>query len=183
MRTAQASTGRPTRRRRWRRSRRSRSASLLASDSRALPSPAPRSQRPGSEEEGGAGPAGIALATAVMYLRVLLLIGVLATRVFIPFAIMILPALIIAWGAGYWLYRKAPRSDAPTPPGNPIALLPALGFVIFVAAAAVAGAWAQGRFGQSGIAVLLLIMGSMDVDVAIVTLGNLSPDAIAPLLA
>jgi uncharacterized membrane protein (DUF4010 family) len=140
-------------------------------------------QRLGREQQGGAEPAGIALATAVMYLRVLLLIAVLSTRVFIPFAIMILPALVIAWGAGFWLYRKAPRSDAPTPPGNPIALLPALGFVVFVAVAAVAGLWAQGRFGESGTAVLLLIMGSMNVDVAIVTLGNLPPAAISPLLA
>jgi uncharacterized membrane protein (DUF4010 family) len=140
-------------------------------------------QRLGREKEVGAEPAGIALATAVMYMRVLLLIAVLATRVFVPFALMILPALAVAWGAGFWLYRKAPKSDAPTPPGNPIALLPALGFVVFVAAAAVAAKWAQGQFGQSGIAVLLLIMGSMDVDVAIVTLGGLSPTAISPLLA
>ena len=68
-------------------------------------------------------------------------------------------------------------------PGNPIALLPALGFVAFVAVAAIAAVWAQGRFGESGIAVLLLIVGSMDVDVAIVTLGTLAPDAISPLLA
>jgi uncharacterized membrane protein (DUF4010 family) len=91
--------------------------------------------------------------------------------------------MIVAWGAGFWLLRKAPRNEAPTPPGNPIALLPALGFVIFVAFAAVAAAWAQGRFGQSGIAVLLLIVGSMDVDVAIVTLGTLPATAISPLLA
>jgi uncharacterized membrane protein (DUF4010 family) len=62
-------------------------------------------------------------------------------------------------------------------------LLPALGFVAFVAVAAVAAKWAQGSFGQSGIAVLLLIVGSMDVDVAIVTLGGLPPAAISPLLA
>jgi len=61
--------------------------------------------------------------------------------------------------------------------------LPALGFVVFVAAAAVAAAWAQGRFGEQGIALLILIMGSMDVDVAIVTVGGLRPDAISPLLA
>lgn len=140
-------------------------------------------QRLGREKEGGAEPAGIALATAVMYLRVLVLIGVLATRVFVPFAFMILPALVIAWGAGFWLYRKAPRSDAPTPPGNPIALLPALGFVAFVAVAAVAAKWAEGSFGQSGIAALLLTIGSMDVDVAIVTLGGLPPEAISSLMA
>jgi uncharacterized membrane protein (DUF4010 family) len=141
------------------------------------------SQRLGSEQKGGAEPAGIALATAVMYLRVLLLIGILATRVFVPFAIIILPATIVAWGAGLWLYRTAPKCDAPAPPGNPIALLPAFGFVLFVAFAAVAAKWAAGRFGEHGIAVLLLVVGSTDVDTAIITLGGLQPAAISPLLA
>jgi uncharacterized membrane protein (DUF4010 family) len=92
------------------------------------------------------------------------------------------PALIVAGLAGLWLYRKAPKCEGPAPPGNPIALLPALGFLLFVAFAAVAGAWAEGRFGQEGIAVLLLIIGTMDVDVAIVTAGGLPPDAIGVLL-
>lgn len=140
-------------------------------------------QRLGREERAGAEPAGIAFATAVMYLRMPVLIAILATRVLPAITILLLPAMVVAWAAGFWLYRKAPVGDAPSPPGNPIALLPALGFVAFVAVAAVAAAWAQGRFGQSGIAVLLLIVGSMDVDVAIVTLGTLSPDAISPLLA
>ena len=140
-------------------------------------------QRLGHENRPGAEPAGIAFATAVMYLRMPVLIAILATRVLPTISILLLPAVIVAWAAGFWLYRKAPKSDAPTPPGNPIALLPALGFVVFVAIAAVAAAWAQGRFGQSGIAILLLIIGSMDVDVAIVTLGGLSPAAIPPLLA
>jgi len=140
-------------------------------------------QRLGSEEKAGAEPAGIALATGVMYLRVPILIGVLATRVLEPLLLIMLPALVVAWGAGLWLYRKAPKSDAPTPPGNPIALLPALGFLVFVAIATVGAKWAQGTFGQSGIAVLLLVTGSMDVDVAIITLGALPADAISPLLA
>ena len=140
-------------------------------------------QRLGRDEKGGAENAGIALATAVMYLRMLLLIGILATRVLVPFALIILPALLIAWSAGLWLYRRAPTSDAPSPPGNPIALLPALGFVLFVAIAAVAAKWSAGRFGEQGIAVLLLIVGSTDVDTAIITLGGLDPAAISPLLA
>jgi uncharacterized membrane protein (DUF4010 family) len=140
-------------------------------------------QRLGSEQRGGAEPAGIALATAVMYLRVPVLIAIFATRALIPILILLAPAIIIAWGAGYWLYRKAPRHQGPAPPGNPIALLPALGFLVFVAVAAVAGRWAEGSFGQSGLAVLLLIIGSMDVDVAIVTLGGLSAGAIGTLPA
>jgi uncharacterized membrane protein (DUF4010 family) len=140
-------------------------------------------QRLGSEGRGGAEPAGIAFATAVMYLRVPVLVAILATRALIPISLLILPAVLVAWAAGFWLYRKAPRHAGPAPPGNPIRLLPALGFVLFVAIAAVAAKWAQGSFGQRGIAVLLLIIGSMDVDVAIVTLGGLPAAAITPMLA
>jgi uncharacterized membrane protein (DUF4010 family) len=140
-------------------------------------------QRLGSEKRGGAEPAGIALATAVMYLRVPVLVALLASRVLPAIAVLLVPATLVAWAAGFWLYRKAPRHEGPAPPGNPIALLPALGFVLFVAIAAVAAAWARGEFGQSGLAVLLLIIGSMDVDVAIVTLGGLPSGAISPLLA
>ena len=140
-------------------------------------------QRLGSEEQVGAENAGIALATAVMYLRGVFLIGILSTRVLLPFAIILLPATLVAWGAGFWLYRKAPKCDAPAPPGNPIAILPALGFVLFVAFAAVAAKWAAGRFGEQGIALLLLIVGSTDIDTAIITLGGLNPAAISSLLA
>ena len=140
-------------------------------------------QRLGTEERGGAEPAGIALATAVMYVRVIVLVGVLATRVLIDFALLMLPALLVAWLAGFWLYRKAPKSDAPSPSGNPIAILPALGFLAFVAVAAVAARWAAGRFGEQGLATLLLITGTMDVDTAVITLGGLDPKAIGAGLA
>ena len=140
-------------------------------------------QRLGSSKRVGAEPAGIALASAVMYLRVVLLVAVLASRVAVPFAIVIAPALAIGWLAGWWLYRRAPHEEGPAPPGNPIALLPALTFLVFLAFAAVAARWAEARFGQEGIAVLLLIMGSLDVDAAIVTAGGLPPEAITAELA
>jgi uncharacterized membrane protein (DUF4010 family) len=140
-------------------------------------------QRLGKEAKPGAEPAGIALASGVMYLRVPILIAIFATRVLQPILVLLAPGIVVAWGAGFWLYRKAPKSDAPTPPGNPIAFLPALAFLVFVAIAALAAKWAEGRFGQNGIAVLLLIVGTMDVDVAIVTLGGLPAAAIAPLPA
>ena len=140
-------------------------------------------QRLGAGEGGGAEPAGIALASAVMYVRVIVLVAILATRVLVPFAIVIAPALVVGAAAGWWLYRTAPKQDAPAPPGNPIALVPALGFLVFIALAAVAARWAEGRFGEQGIALLVLIMGSMDVDAAIVTVGGLKPDAITPGLA
>ena len=140
-------------------------------------------QRLGSEARGGAEPAGIALASAVMYVRVIGLVALLATRVAVHFALIILPALLVGAAAGWWLYRMAPRHAGPAPPGNPIAIVPALGFVLFVALAAVAARWAEGRFGEHGIAGLLLITGSMDVDTAVITLGGLDPTTIGASLA
>ena len=141
------------------------------------------SQRLGSVKVAGAEAAGIALASAVMYVRVLVLVGVLATRILLPFAMIVAPAILVGLAAGWWLFKTSPRTDAPTAPGNPIALLPALGFVLFVAATAVAVTWTETRFGQKGIALLLLISGSANVDVAIVTAGDLPPQAISANLA
>ena len=132
----------------------------------------------------GPEPAGIALATAVMYLRVLILVGLLATSVLVPIAIIIVPALVVATVAGLVLLRmSAKEGEGTAPPGNPIQLLPALGFLAFLAIAAVAARWADGRFGEQGIAVLILLTGSMDVDAAIITTGGLKPGAISPALA
>jgi len=140
-------------------------------------------QRLGAGGGGGAENAGIALASGVMYLRVIVLVAILATSLLQPFVIIVTPALIVGAAASYWLYRTAPKSTGPAPPGNPIAILPALTFVTFVAVAAVAARWAQDEFGEQGIAILLLLMGSMDVDAAIVTAGGLEPGTIDPGLA
>lgn len=141
------------------------------------------SQRLGSGEGRGAENAGIALATAVMYLRVIVLVALLATSLLVDFVVLIAPALVVGMLVSYLLYRKASHSTGPAPPGNPIALVPALSFVAFVAVAAVAARWAQGTFGEQGIAVLLFLMGSMDVDASIVTAGGLEPGTISPDLA
>lgn len=140
-------------------------------------------QRLGIAERPGAETAGIALASATMYLRVLVLVGVLAQRLFIPCTAILAPAILVAMAAGVWFYRRAPIGEGPPPAGNPIALLPALGFVVFVAAAAVVVRWAEGRFGDQGIALLLFIMGALDVDASIVTAGGLPAAAISANLA
>ncbi len=140
-------------------------------------------QRLGSEAKPGAEPAGIALATTIMYVRVTLLVGVLSTRVLPAFAALMAGPFIVSLIASVILYRRAPKSGQASAPSNPIAILPALGFLAFVAIAAVAARWAAGRFGEQGIAVLLLIVGSTDVDTAIITLGGLDPHAIGAGLA
>jgi len=136
-------------------------------------------RRIGAEGRDPAATAGIVLASAVMYLRVIVLVAVLATRLLPPFVLLIAPALLVQAAVGLWYQRRASLGAGTEPPGNPIALLPALGFVAFVAAAAVTARWAEARFGSEGIAALLFFMGTLDVDASIVTAGGLPTEAIS----
>jgi len=140
-------------------------------------------QRLGREKKGGAEAAGIAIATSVMYLRVPLLVALLSTRVLAEFTLLMAPPFVVSAIASWWLYRRAPAQSDGVASGNPIAIGPALGFLAFVAIAAVAARWAAGQFGEQGIAILLLITGTMDVDTAIITLGGLDPSVISSALA
>ena len=130
--------------------------------------------------------AGIAVASAVMYARVLVLVAVLAAPLVWPVVRMIGPALIAAWlvaGLVWWRSGAITDNAAPQAARNPIALVPALGFLVAVAAAALLVRWAQASFGASGAAWSLFIAGSFDVDAAIVTLSGLPNDTIAAPIA
>lgn len=131
---------------------------------------------------GEAGPfsAGIILASAVMYVRVIAFVAVLSPSTLPQFVITISPAAITGVVLAVVAWRRAPSSDRveARAPGNPIELLPAFGFVAIVATAAVATRWAQARFGEAGIATSLFLTGSFDVDAAIVTLSGLPVSAI-----
>lgn len=125
--------------------------------------------------------AGIAVASAAMFIRVLLLTAALAMFALPSLAVAAVPAGLVALAACLWLLRRDGKGEGePDPattfvPRNPIELLPALGFALLVGGLALATRWAEARFGDVGIATLLAITGSFDVDAAIVTLGGL-PD-------
>jgi uncharacterized membrane protein (DUF4010 family) len=137
------------------------------------------------EGEGGPFATGIALATAVMYLRVVLLAFILAPAEAVEFAELLAPATLVAWiAAGVcWRFDSRAKADKRHAPGKPFHLLPALGFVLAVAAAAVLVRWAQASMGQTAGALGLFLAGSFDVDTAIVTLAALPARAIAADLA
>jgi uncharacterized membrane protein (DUF4010 family) len=129
--------------------------------------------------------AGIALATAVMFIRVLILTAFVASSAFVPLLRVIGPATLVAVVAGVFLTRDhaddAEGSVAPNT--NPIAIMPALGFLVLVAIMALAARWAEAQFGHAGTAALIMVTGAFDVDAAIVTVGGLRPGAIEPSLA
>ncbi|WP_394700010.1 MgtC/SapB family protein [uncultured Parasphingorhabdus sp.] len=139
----------------------------------------------GEETAGRTLSAGIALASSVMYIRVLLLTFLLARFAFVPLAMILAPAALVAAIIGLLLLRRsgAARSDESVETRNPIRLLPAFFFALTVAAMSLAARWAEAKYGSSGIAYLVLIVGSFDVDAAIITLGALPEETIMSDLA
>ncbi len=130
--------------------------------------------------------AGIALASAMMFLRVLLLTGILAPSALPALAFVTLPAALIAVITGLVLVRRSEAAGGDTAgigARNPFDLLPALGFALIVGMMALVTRWAEARYGDAGVATLLVISGSFDVDAAIVTLGGLPAGTLDAWLA
>jgi uncharacterized membrane protein (DUF4010 family) len=126
--------------------------------------------------------AGIAVASAVMFARVLLLTGLLALPALPTLAIAIVPAALVQLLLAARAVRRLPaHSDDPgVTLGNPLDFRPALLLALFVALLAVASRWAIARFGDAGVGVLLLLTGLADVDAAIITLAGLPEGLITP---
>lgn len=125
---------------------------------------------------------GIALASAVMYVRVLLLAAILAPSVVPPLLWLIGPAAAAAFGVAGLIWRRerhAAANSQADPVAKPFQLLPAFGFVAAVAAASLLVNWAQVEFGESGAAISLFIAGSFDVDAAMVAYSVLPQGAVA----
>ena len=141
-------------------------------------------QRLGSGEEGPL-TAGMMIASAVMYLRVVLLVAILSPSTFFAFVAVVGPAALTGAAVAAIGWVRGPTQTTPNVrlTRNPIELLPAFGFVAIVAVGALATRWAQQEFGQSGIAASLFVTGTFDVDAAIVTLAGLPVHAIGRDLA
>lgn len=129
--------------------------------------------------------AGIAVASAVMFARVLVLTAILVPFALPRLAMIIVPAGLVALIFVWRLFRAAHGNGGTdtAPAGNPFEILPAMGFALFVALLALLARWAQVRFGDAGVVTLLMMTGAMDVDAAIVTMRGLPPGALDPGLA
>ncbi len=125
--------------------------------------------------------AGIAAASAVMFLRVLVLTAVLAPPAFPVFALSISPAALVAV---LWAIPLTKRADGlaarALPIRNPFEILPAIGFAVLVGVMVLASRWATAQFGDKGLATLFGLIGLYDVDSAIITVRNLPQGLVAP---
>jgi uncharacterized membrane protein (DUF4010 family) len=139
------------------------------------------SHRLRSDETGhGTLSAGIALATSISFVRVLLLTAILADFAFMSTLRLVGPATLVGVIGGLVLmrHRASTPTEATALPGNPVAVLPALGFLVLVAIMAVAARWAEAKYGGGGALTLVTVIGVFDVDAAIITLGGLNPETI-----
>ncbi|MXO59764.1 DUF4010 domain-containing protein [Altererythrobacter salegens] len=136
----------------------------------------------GRLKEGDAGPfaTGIALASGVMYLRVMLLAVILAPRVALEFAEVLGPPAIVAFAvvALVWRSEREATGTATELSKKPFEIVPALTFLLLVAAASLLVRWAQVEYGEMGSAVSLFLAGSFDVDAALVAYSTLPSDSV-----
>jgi uncharacterized membrane protein (DUF4010 family) len=119
---------------------------------------------------------GIILATAIMYLRLLIVVALFDR----PLAIALTPALIalalcglIFAGLWYWMDR-APSGAASTAeaPGNPLELTAALVFAVLFVVISLAAAWVRVSFGEAGLYALAGIVGFSDIDPFVLSIAS-----------
>jgi uncharacterized membrane protein (DUF4010 family) len=128
---------------------------------------------------------GIALASAVMYVRVVVLAAVIAPAAAIPILWLLGPAALTAFvmAALCWRFERTAQGTGAALTAKPFELLPALGFLLAVAGASLLVRWAQVEFGTQGAALSLFIAGSFDVDAATVAYSTLPADAVPVAVA
>ncbi|RZA23514.1 MAG: DUF4010 domain-containing protein [Proteobacteria bacterium] len=126
--------------------------------------------------------AAICASSVVMYVRVMVLVGLLARPALLDFAILMAPGLLISIAAMAWTLRIALREKEAKAGElklrNPFDLGPALMLTGLVMALTLASNWMLDVHGNQGVAVMLAISGAVDVDSAIITLGNLPSDTL-----
>ncbi|TPE62215.1 DUF4010 domain-containing protein [Sandaracinobacter neustonicus] len=126
--------------------------------------------------------AGIALASAISYGRLLLLAALLTTAAAPTLAIAIVPAGLVAVAAAWIVARRAEPQvhEGELALGNPLNFGSAFGLAGFVALLSALSRWALDHFGGAGIGIVLLLTGLADVDAAVLTLAALPPQNLAP---
>ena len=123
----------------------------------------------------GQASAGITLATGIMYLRVLVIVGVFN----LPLAAHLAPALLALALAGfvvagllYRINRAGEGADLPAATRNPLELGTAAVFALLFIATSLGAALVLRRFGMTGIYGLAAVIGVADIDPFVLNLAQ-----------
>ena len=122
--------------------------------------------------------AGVALASGVMYLRVLVIAAVVNANLIALLATTLLTAALVAAAfaliAGYWRGRDRPEAQQ-IALRNPFSFWSVVGFALLLAVVLVAGRALGEMFGASGAMAGAAIAGLFDVDAITVSMARLAP--------
>jgi len=120
--------------------------------------------------------AAIVLATALMYLRLAMVIAVfnlpLARALAVPLAALCILALLAALLCRWLSPEGEAATTSPPPPRNPLELSAALLFAVTFVVVSLATSWAGGEFGHSGVLWLAAIVGVSDIDPFVLNLAQ-----------
>jgi uncharacterized membrane protein (DUF4010 family) len=124
--------------------------------------------------------AGITLATAIMYLRILAIVAFFnleLARQLAPSLCGLSLAGLIVCALQYRFATPAPDAKAPTAElqrtaANPLELGPAALFAILFVAVSLVSNWAKAQFGTSGIYTLAALVGVTDIDPFVLNLAQ-----------
>ncbi|HXA72005.1 MAG TPA: DUF4010 domain-containing protein, partial [Stellaceae bacterium] len=132
---------------------------------------------------------GITLATAVMYLRVLVIVSVFNLALAKELAPALLTLGIAGLITGIVLYRLAPPSPkstedrAPVVQRNPLELGTAAVFTGLFVIISLVSTWVGAEFGQSGILALAAVVGISDIDPFVLNLAQGGVADLSPSVA
>ena len=125
---------------------------------------------------------GIVLATAIMYVRMLIIVGVFD----LPLAMALAPAFLalavlglavaLVWYRAHLAPVGSPATEAS--PANPLELTTAFIFAALFVVISLASAWVRGEFGERGVFGLAAIVGATDIDPFVL---NIAAGGAAPL--
>lgn len=116
--------------------------------------------------------AGIVAATAMMYLRILVICSVFNL---VLGRMLILPLLVLAavsGGVAYWRAKTGTHSKAAGEPANPLQIWTALTFAVLFVAISMLTTFVQQHLGHAGVLALAGIVGVTDIDPFVLNLAQ-----------
>ncbi len=125
--------------------------------------------------------AGIVLATALMYLRILVIVAIFSRGLAVSLAPAMLGLSALGLAVAALFYRQAGKATEPPPPpasGNPLELSAAAVFAFLFVVISIASSWAKAQFGTAGIEVLAAIVGITDIDPFVLNLAEGGTEAV-----
>jgi uncharacterized membrane protein (DUF4010 family) len=126
--------------------------------------------------------AGVAVASAVMFLRVVGIVAALKAELLVLVAPALIAAALTALGfaVAWMIWQHADRDEYRSVKfRNPFDLLSVVGFAVFLAAIIVLGRAVGEAFGATGAVAGAIVVGLVDVDAVTVSMVRLTPDTLS----